>query len=174
MNSFFLCINPLSVPSEGVTGYVYHYDKPRFFASIQSIDHDAEFREIYVTAPNIIFQYKRGDGLQQLILIVLDQKIDKITDKLADALKQAAGWYAACLARQDAITYSKSSWSVMMDYNKLTPRLQIIELTSFNKYLVSHPEGIFTFDNADTMDNFLNHTLEYTDEQLEEGYHNFF
>lgn len=174
MNSFFLCINPLSVPPEGISGYIYHYDKPRFFASIQSIDHDAAFKDTHATGSNIIFHYKRGDGLQQLVLLVIDQKIDRTTDKLNAALNQAAGWYAACLARQDAGTYSKSSWSLLMDYNKLTPRLQIIELTSFNKYLVSHPEGIFTFDNADTMDNFLNHTLEYSDEQLEEGYHNYF
>jgi len=174
MDSFFLCINPLIVPPEGITGYIYHHDKPRFFASIQSIDHDAAFEDIHTTGPNIIFHYKRGDGLQQLVLLVQDQKMDKVTGKLDTALKQAAGWYAACLARQDAATYSKSSWSLMIDYNKMTPQLQVIELTGFNKFLVSHPEGIFTFDDADTMDNFLNRTLEYSDEQLEEGYHNFF
>ena len=174
MNSFFLCINPLSVPPDGITGYIFHYDIPRFFASIQSIDHDAEFKDIHATGGNIIFQYKRGDGLQQLIILTIDLTLGRVSDKLDAALKQAAGWYAACLARQDAITYSKSSWSLLMDYNKLTPRLQIIELTSFNKYLVSHPEGIFTFDNTDTMDNFLTQTMEYTDEQLEEGHHNFF
>jgi hypothetical protein len=174
MNSFFLCINPLVVPPPGITGYIYHYDKPRFFASIQSIDREAAFTGIHSTGPNVIFQYTRGDGLQQLVLIVLDQKVDRVTDKLNGAFKQAAGWYAACLARQDAVTYSKSSWALLMDYNKMTPQLQIIELTNFNKYLVSHPDGIFTFDNADTMDNFLNHTLEYSDEQLEEGYHNYF
>ncbi len=174
MNSFFLCINPLSVPPEGVTGYIYHYDKPRFFASIQSIDHESEMKELHAAGPNIVFLYERGDGLKQLVLLVIDQKIDRATDKLDAALKQAAGWYAGCLARQDADTYSKSKWSLLMDYNKLTPQLKIIELTRFNKYLVSHPEGIFSFDNTDTMDNFLNQTLEYTDEQLEEGYHNFF
>jgi hypothetical protein len=174
VNSFFLCINPLSVPPEGISGYIYHYDKPRFFASIQSIDKDSEFKDIHATGLNTIFHYQRGDGLQQLIALVIDQKIDRATDKLDAAMKQAAGWYAGCLARQDAATYSKSKWSLLMDYNKLAPGLQIIELTSFNKYLVSHPEGIFTFDNPDSMDNFLNHTLEYTDDQLEEGFHNFF
>ena len=174
MNSFFLCINPLSVPPDGITGYIFHYDAPRFFASIQSIDHDADFKDIHATTPNIIFQYKRGDGLQQLIILTIDLTLSRVSDKLGAALKQAAGWYAACLARQDVVTYSKSGWSLLMDYNRLTPRLQIIELTDYNKYLVSHAEGIFTFDNTDTMDNFLTQTMEYTDEQLEEGHHNYF
>ena len=174
MNSFYLCINPLSPPPEGVSGYIFHYDKPRFFASIQSLDHEAEFKDLHATGNNIVFQYKRGDGLQQLVLLVIDQQIDKATAKVTEALRQAAGWYAGCLARQDAATYSKSSWSLMMDYNKMTPGLQVIELTTFNKYLVSQPEGLFTFDDPDAMDNFLFAELEYSDEQLEEGYHNYF
>ncbi len=175
MSKFFLCHDPLSVPSESKAGYIYHYSKPRFFAHVLSIDVAAAhpFNHIHYAGGNKMFIYKRGDGRERLFIIMVDQNLDRATVKIAPALKEAAVWYTATLNKDDTKTYGKSSQvSLLSDLNLLTPGLQIVHLKKLDKFILSYPDGVKTFDDSRSMDAFTNKTLGYSHLQLEDGYFN--
>ena len=174
MSTFFLCHNPLSVPAEDRAGYIYHYTKPRFFAHLLTIDPTrSALRHIHYSGANIMFVYIRGDGLQQLFALVVDQNIDRATTKLPVALKQAVQWYTTVLNKEDTIKYGKPSQvGLFSDLNLLTPGLQIVHLEKSGKFIVSYPDGIKTFDDSRSMDDSTHSTLGYAHFQLEDGYFN--
>lgn len=120
-----------------------------------------------------MFVYKRGDGLEQLFILMIDQNIDRATVKLPVALKEAMRWYISVLNKEDTIKYGKSSQvALFSDLNLLTPGLQIVHLEKLNKYILSYPDGIKTFDDSRSMDTFNHSTLGYAHLQLEDGYFN--
>ena len=172
MSTFFLCHNPLSVPAENRAGYIYHYTKPRFFAHLLTIDFsNPPFKHIHYRGANIMFVYKRGDGLEQFFILMADQNIDRATTKLPVALQEAMRWYSSVLTKEDTIKYGKPSQVALFgDFNLLTPGLQIVHLQKLNKYIVSYPDGIKTFDDSLSMDVFNHSTLGYPHFQLEDGY----
>lgn len=174
MSTFFLCHNPLSVPAEGRAGYIYHYSKPRFFAHLLTIDLTrSDLKHIHYSGANIMFLYIRGDGLQQLFALMVDQNIDRATTKLPAALKQAMQWYTTVLNKEDTIKYGKPSQvGLFSDLNLLTPGLQIVHLEKLGKFIVSYPDGIKTFDDSRSMDDFTHSTLGYAHLQLQDGYFN--
>lgn len=174
MSKFFLCHDPLSVPSENKAGYIYHYSKPRFFAHVLTIDVITRpLRHIHYAGSNKMLIYKRGDGREQLFIIMVDQNLDRATVNLPVALKEAAVWYTSALNKSDTKTYGKSSQvSLLSDLNLLTPGLQIVHLQKLDKFILSYPDGVKTFDDSASMDAFTNKTLGYSHLQLEDGYFN--
>lgn len=174
MFKFFLCHDPLSVPSENKAGYIYHYSKPRFFAHVLTIDVITRpLQHIHYAGSNKMFIYRRGDGHEQLFIIMVDQNLDRATVKLPLALKESAIWYTSSLNKSDTKTYGKSSQvSLLSDLNLLTPGLQIVHLQKLDKFILSYPDGVKTFDDSASMDAFTNKTLGYSHLQLEDGYFN--
>ncbi len=174
MSQFFLCNDPLSVPSESKAGYIYHYSKPRFFAHILTVDIvTGPLPHIHYGGSNKMFIYKRGDGREQLFIIMVDQNLDRATVKLPLALKEAAIWYTSALNKSDTKTYGKPSQvSLLSDLNLLTPGLQIVHLLKLDKFMLSYPGGVKTFDDSASMDVFTNKTLGYSHLQLEDGHFN--
>lgn len=174
MSQFFLCNNPLAVPSANSTAYIYNYNKPRFFAHVLTIDvSSAPLKHINYAGTNKMIAYERGDGNERLFIIMVDQNLDRATVNLRPAVKEAALWYTKVLNMEDAKIYGKSSSvSVLTDLNVLTPGLQIVHLQKLNKYIVSSPGGVKSFDDVVSMDTFMNKTLGYSQAQLEDGYFN--
>jgi hypothetical protein len=172
MKEFFLCHNPLLVFKEGMTGYVFHAGKPRFLAAFFTIDPVKEFYHLDYLGPNLIFVYTRGDGSTQLFLLVVTQNIDRAITKLDTALQQAASWHATCLDVEDQKKYGKkSSYHFLTDLNLITPGLKILHLPGVDKYILSYPQGVKSFDSLKAMDKFMT-SLGYNDLQLEGGHQN--
>ena len=174
MSIFFLCHNPQAVPLENKAGYIYHYSKPRFFAHILRVDVVTRpLKHFHYAGSNKMFVYKRGDGLEQLFIIMIDQNLDRATVKLPPALKVAVIWYTSNLNKDDIKTYGKPSQvSLLSDLNVLTPGLQVVHLEKMDKFVLSYPDGVKTFDDSASMDAFTNQTLGYSHVQLEDGYFN--
>ena len=174
MSQFFLCSNPLAVPSTNSTRYIYNYSKPRFFAHVLTIDvSTTPLKHINYAGSNKMVAYERGDGNAQLFIVMVDQNLDRATINLRPAVKDASLWYANVLNKEDAKIYGKSSSvSVLADLNVLTPGLQIVHLQKLDKYIVSYPDGVKSFDDLVSMDLFMNKTLRYSHAQLQDGYFN--
>jgi len=174
MSTFFLCHNPLSVPAENKAGYIYHYTKPRFFGHLLTIDFTrSPLKHIHYAGANIMFVYKRGDGIEQWFILMIDQNIDRATVKLPVGLKEAMRWYTSVLNKEDTVKYGKPSQvGLFTDLNLLTPGLQVIHLEKLHKYILSYPGGVKTFDDSRSMDTFSHSTLGYAQLQLEDGYFN--
>ena len=104
---------------------------------------------------------------------MIDQNLDRATAKLPPALKEAVVWYTSNLNKDDIKTYGKSSQvSLLSDLNALTPGLQVVHLEKLDKFILSYPDGVKTFDDSASMDAFTNQTLGYSHVQLEDGYFN--
>lgn len=174
MTHFYLCTNPLYQLPEGVISYMYSDKKPRFFATIHSISKGEDFKPVYLKGSHIIFRYIRGDGKHQLFIICLIRHLDRAATSLTLSLRQAAGWYCSCMASRDAPEYGKCSWSLLADFNVLTPGLQVIHYEQADRYVLSFPTGVYTFADHQSMDEFLSEVLEYNDRQLESGNTNIF
>jgi hypothetical protein len=173
MTSFFLCHNPVGVLPKGCVCYVYHSGKPRFLAGMLKIEPAGPYQELDYTGYNVLFRYVAGDGIEQVYLLLVAQNIDRATTKLTLALQEAAEWYVACLSKADVKKYNKNSqWSFFSDYNILTPSVQVVHLKIIDKYLLSYPDGVKTFDNMKMMEQFMRQSLGHTDIQLEVGNHN--
>lgn len=164
----------MAAPSENKVGYIYHYSKPRFFAHILAVDVVTNpLKHIHYAGSNKMFVYKRGDGREQLFIIMVDQNLDRATVKLPLALKEAVVWYASTLNKEDTKTYGKPSQiSLLSDLNLLTPGLQVVHLEKLDKFILSYPDGVKTFEDSASMDAFTNRTLGYSHLQLEDGYFN--
>jgi len=162
------------VPADGKAGYIYHYAKPRFFAHLLTLDFTrSPLKHIHYAGANIVFVYKRGDGLEQLFVLMIDQNIDRATVKLPSALKEAMRWYTSVLSKEDLLKYGKPGQvGLFSDLNVLTPGLQVVHLEKLNKYILSYPGGLKTFDDSGSMDIFSHSTLGYNHLQLEDGYFN--
>ncbi len=171
--SFFLCHNPIGVLPKGCVGYVYHSGKPRFLAGLLKIDPAGPLQDLDYDGYNVLFRYVAGDGIEQVYLLLVSQNIDRATTKLTWALREAAEWYVACLSKTDVNTFNKKSqWSLFSDFNLFTPGVQVVHLKITDKYLLSYEDGVKTFDDMKTMDQFLRQSLGFTDVQLEVGNHN--
>ena len=175
MLDFFLCNNPTARKPEGMVDYIYHNGKPRFFSGVIELDLFQELKPLDYGLPNKIFIYKRGDGYIRFFLLLVDQHMGRVSSPLLAALKNAAAYYTTVLNMTDENRYGKeSSLQFLMDYNLLTPGLQVLHLSKINQYLVSYNGGVRSFDNPQAMDQFLNRELKYNDFQLETGNHNVF
>lgn len=167
--NFYLCQNPLAKKTTGWVNFIYHSEKPRFFAGLQEIDLSAGFKLVNIAGPHQLFIYNRGDGHTQLFLFVVFQNLDRST-KLNAEIKKAAAWYVTILNKEDEIKYGhRSSYTFLQDFNAITPGLQIIQHNRMGTFLVSYDGGVKGFDSQPAMDQFLSKTMGYTDLQLEKG-----
>lgn len=173
MPQFFLCHNPIAKNPPAWLDYVYHAEKPKFFAGLMEIDPNKPFVPLDHGGRNQLFLYTRGDGHMRLFLLLVFQNLDRATSKLDTTLKQAAGWYISSLNVTDEKQFGKrGSYTFLEDFNVLTPGLCILELPWITKLIVSYEAGIKSFDDAIAMDQFLSKTLGYNNLQLETGNQN--
>ena len=170
MPRFFFCHSPFAVPPKGAVGFIYGFDKPRFFAIITAFKDDNTFEDQNAGGYSILFQYNRGDGYKQFYIIQVVQNIDKASVKMPAALLQAAAWYCSYLDNDDHKKFNKkSTWSYMQDFSLLTKGLQILRMPRLKKYLVSYPNGLKTVNNDDELETFLTKALQYPPFIVEEG-----
>ena|ERR1700687_4244092 len=170
MPRFFFCHSPLSVLPKGTAGFIYGFDKPRFFAIVTAFKDDSSFEDQNASGYSILFQYHRGDGHKQFYIIQVVQNIDKASVKMPAALWEAAGWYCSFLDHDDFKKYGKKgTWSFMQDFNLLTKGLQILRMPRLKKYLVSYANGLKTVNSDDELDIFLTKALQYQSFIVEEG-----
>lgn len=173
MKDFFFCSNPLVTFKPG-SGYIFHSAKPRFQAAFFTIDALKDFKHLDYPGRNLFVVYTRGDGMMLLFLLLVIQNIDRATAKLDAALQQAAAWYVTCQNLEDEKKFGKKgSYHFLNDFNVLTPGLNVLHLEGIDKYIVSYPDGVKSFDNAQAMDQFMV-SCGYNDLQLETGYQNVF
>ncbi|MEO6915817.1 MAG: hypothetical protein ABI151_09355 [Chitinophagaceae bacterium] len=173
MKEFFFCHNPFQTFKPG-SGYFFHAAKPRFQASYSTLDAGKGFSHIDHQGSHLFVVYTRGDGQIIIILLCIAQNIDRATTKLEASLQQAAAWYVSCQNLEDEKTYGKKgTYHFLTEFNVLTPGLAVIHLEGIDKYIVSHPGGVKSFDKAQAMDEFMV-SLGYNDLQLEMGHYNMY
>lgn len=170
MSRFFFCDTSISPPAEDRGCYIYHFDSPRFFAAVTRINDDASFVDQNYSGYNILFGYNRADKHRQFYCMQVVQNIDKAAKKMPAALHAAASWYCACLDLEDHVKYgAHSSWTILGDFNVLTPGLQILRLPKQKKYLISYANGIKTVDKEEALDLYLQQVLAFPEVALEKG-----
>jgi hypothetical protein len=172
MKNFLLCLNPLAIMPAGTLGYIYHAERPRFFAGILEIDYTRYLPVMHFSGANILFRYFQGDGKERILLIVVMTSFDKTGDQLG-TLHNAAAWYTACLNKEDEKKYgAASTWSPLVDYHKKTPGLQVLQISQHNQFFVSYKlrtfSGIKLCHSIKEVDDFL-YTLGYTADKVGGG-----
>jgi len=171
MKEFFFCSNPFVSFMPG-SGYFFHAGKPRFQASFFTLGAGKDFTHLDYPGHNLFLVYTRGDGRIIIILLLIIQNIDRATTKLEASLQQAAAWYATCQNLEDEKKYGKrGTYHFLAEFNVLTPGLSVIHLEGIDKYIVSHPGGVKSFDKPQAMDEFMV-SLGYNHLQLEMGHYN--
>lgn len=170
LSKYFLCDNPLYKFSGGlVSHHIYRMGKPRFFAALLSIDGVNECK-INHDGLNLPFRYVRGDGQQQICVLIMRDMIDRsTTTKLSQFLQDAAQFYVSCMNVRDQKTYgAKSTWMFLTPYNDFMPEVTILEVTAANCFVLFYPAGVSTFKNHEEVDAYLSKKLNYTDEMMEQ------
>lgn len=162
MAKFFFCHSPFAILPKGAVGFIYRFDRPRFFSIITAINDDHSFEDQNAAGYSVLFEYHRGDGHSQFYCIQLMQNIDRATAKMHSALFEAAAWYCNYLNHEDHKKYGKkSSWSYMQDFSLVTKGLQILRMPKLKKYLISYPDGLKTVNSDRELDSFLVNALRY-------------
>jgi hypothetical protein len=170
MSKFFFCHSPFAVMPKGAAGFIYGYDKPRFFAIVTAFSDDNTFEDQNASGYRLLFQYNRGDGHDQFYIIQVMQNIDKASVNFPATLLKAAAWYWTFLNRDDQKKYGKkSTWSYLRDFSVLTKHLQILRMPTLKKYLVSYPNGLKTVQGEMALESFLTKALQYPAHIIEEG-----
>lgn len=170
MARFFFCQSPFAIMPKGAVGFIYSFEKPRFFAIVTAFNDDHSFEDHNAAGYGIIFQYHRGDGHSQFYIIQVMQNIDKASVKMPQALFEAASWYCSYLNHEDHKRYGKkSTWSYMQDFTLVTKGLQILRMPRQKKFIISYPNGIKTVNNDQELDTFLVHALKYPPFIVDEG-----
>jgi hypothetical protein len=163
LSSFFICQNPLAVFVEGLTSHIYHEAKPRFMAALFSVNAD-KYVEINFNGLNYPFLYVRGDGYQQMYVLIITDMIDRsTTTKLSQSLQQAAIWYVTCLNKEDEKIHGRGSWSTLGDYHPAMPGIQVIQIKKPGAFLLFYTGGVRTFKSDEDVSKFLHKTLNYPD-----------
>ena len=159
---FFLCRNPLATFPEGLISHVYHARKPRFMSALFSIDANKPI-DINYDGLNLLFRYVRGDGYEQMYVLILTDIIDRATTtKLVQTLEQAVAWYVTCIGEEDVKIYAKESfWTLLSDYSTLMPGVKLLHIKKPNALLLCYPGGVRTFASREAVNTFLNKSLNY-------------
>ena len=131
-------------------------------AALFSIDAD-KHAEINYDGLNFLFRYVRGEGYEQMYLLMLTDNIDRTTTtKLSQTLQQAAAWYVTCVSEEDKKIYGKKSlWTLLEDYNTLMPGVKLLHIKKPNAFLLCYPAGVRTFASREAVNTFLNKSLNY-------------
>lgn len=168
--NFLICDNPLGIYQSHFVTSIYHESKPRFMASLFRIDPE-NFVELTLNGINYPFMYVRGDGYQQMfVLIIWDMRDRSTTTKFSQLLKLAAAWYTQCLNKVNEKVYGISSWRTMSDYHYSMPGIQVLQVKSPGPLLVFYHAGVRTFSTDEDVRIFLETKLNYPDtEGLEVG-----
>ena len=111
----------------------------------------------------LLFRYVRGDGYEQMYVIILTDIIDRATTtKLSQTLQRAVGWYVTCINEEDEKIYAKEGlWTLLSDYNSLMQGVKLLHIKKANTFLLCYPAGVRTFDNREAVNTFLNKSLNY-------------
>ena len=164
LSSFLLCNNPLAIYGGGFVSYIYHESKPRFMAMLFRADTEKDV-EINFNGLNYPFVYVRGDGQQQMYVLIIKDMIDRsTTSKLLDLLQRAAAWYVTCLNKTDEKIHGRSSWSTLVDYHSSMPGIQVLQIEKSGALLLFFPGGVGTFKNEEEVSKFLEDKLNYPDQ----------
>jgi hypothetical protein len=165
--SFFLCSDPLSTFNNGVSHFIFNSEKPRFFAVVQPLDRVSHPQDYNGDGLNLLFRYVRGDGHEQMYLLLVLDNIDKSTSPVIELLQQAAGYYVSILAEQDEQQYNKKSiWTLLPDYNKDTNRVKLLHIKQAKKYLLAYTGGVRTFSSEEQVKQFIQSGLNYPKDKL--------
>src|SRR6187397_1358222 len=141
LSMYSLCTNPLYEFSGGlVNHHIYRRGKPRFFAALFSIDGLKEFK-INHDGLNLPFRYVRGDGQQQICVLIIRDMIDRSTTiKLSQFLQEAARFYVTCMNVQDQKVYgANSTWMFLTPYNDFMPEVTILQVTAADCFVLFYP-----------------------------------
>jgi len=167
----YICNNPFVKLRQGYEAQMYHSDSPRYFSCVRSIDLKSGKPIVMEPGHNFGFMHITPEGEVQLFFILVDDNLNRAPwPKLQKKLHEQAQFYIDQFALQHYKGKDKKgSWSLLRDYNAVTPGLKIILLQQQDIYLVSHRAGICTCDTEDEVFDFLIDLLEYPEELLEQG-----
>jgi hypothetical protein len=165
--SFFFCTDPHSTFYNGVSHFIYHAAKPRFFAVVQPLDRNNHSLDYNVDGLNILFRYVDGGGNENMYLIIVQDNIDKSMTPLISLLFEAASYYVSIIDEQNEAHFNRRGvWTIMPDYNKYVTDVKLLHIKKSNNYLLTYRGGIRTFRNEEAVQNFIHKVLNYSKEEL--------
>jgi hypothetical protein len=162
MKAFYLCDDPLGIKPDGMIGYVYTPDRPRFFATLLKLDPSQPMPSMNYAGCNVMFRFEPGDGTKEFYLLGTVQNIDKASvDTLTDALSECAEWYATCLNQESHERTGKNGgWVLLSDYNEHI-NAQLLCFERSGTYLLGYANGIKDFKSLEDVRAYMRDQLGY-------------
>ena len=163
MKPFYLCDDPLGIRPEGMVGFVYTPDRPRFFATLLKLDPGRPMPAMNYAGCNVMFRFEPGDGTREFYLLGTVQNIDKVSDnKLTDALKECAQWYATCINQESyKRTGRNGGWTLLSEYNEQIKNVQLLCFEQSDTYLLGYTDGIKDFKSLNAVRAYMREELGY-------------
>ena len=173
LSLYFMCDSPILKLSGGLVHHIYRRGKPRFLAALFILETDKESTLNY-DGLNLPFRYIRGDGMENLFVLIMRDIIDRSnTTKLNQFLEEAAHYYVTCMSALDHKKYEKKcSLAFLNQYNDFMPEVTLLELSAASSFVLFYPAGISTFKTAEEASQFLIKELHYNEGLMEVAYVN--
>jgi hypothetical protein len=171
MKAFYLCHDPIGIMPEGMVGFVYTPDKPRFFASLLTLDHSRSMPEMDYAGCNTMFRYENTLGEMQYYILITVQNIDKASPAaLTAALEQCAEWYSICLTHMEAKATGKAGgWNLLAPYNERLKDVQLLQFNASGTYLLGYHDGVKDFADMAQVRGYMRSILKYPEEGVKTG-----
>jgi hypothetical protein len=170
LSLYFICDNPLLKLSGGLVHHIYRRGKPRFLAALFILETDKESTLNY-DGLNLPFRYIRGDGMEQLFVLIMRDIIDRsTTTKFNQFLEETAQYYLTCMSTQDHKKYGKKGFLAFLNpYNDYMPEVTLLELSKANSFVLFYPAGVSTFKSVEDASQFLIKELHYNKGLMEKA-----
>lgn len=153
MRPFYLCNDP-EVIMPTITGCIYSYKKPRFFAIVERIRQDTPVSKISYKGANVIFSYGlNGEPTQDYLLAVNDNIDNTPYPKLNKVLVKAAEWFVKVQGLEAKA--KRVDYGFLHDYTPVVPDLQLVRYEHSAEFLLSFGHGVQGFKTLPEAEEFM-------------------
>ena len=155
--SFYLCNNPLEALPEGISAYVYGYNKPRFFGVIKRLGEGVATSDIAYEGVTVMFYYQRpGTYKADYYLFFVSDNVDAADHfDLSEALHEAIRWYVS-LAGEAVVDLD---YGILKDYSADLPYFQVYEVGKSGECLLNFALGAHAFKSFEAAQAFMHQEL---------------
>jgi len=155
--SFYLCNNPLEVLPEGISAYIYGYDKPRFFGVVKRLGQGVTTSDIAYEGVTVMFYYQRPDEDKAgyYLLFASDNIDDTDPFELTRVLQEAVRWYVSLSGA--ALTVEE--FDILKGYSQELPDFQVFEDSKTGECLLNFALGAHAFKSFTDAQAFMHKDL---------------
>jgi hypothetical protein len=154
MTPFYLCSDPATIMPPEITGCVYAFKKPRFFAMVERLGQAKPVSELSYAGANIIFSYGLNGEKPVDYIMALSDNIDNVAyNKLQKKLVKAVEWYVKVRALEAKA--KRVDFSMLQDYNPKVPGVQLVRYMQTGEFLLSFGLGVKGFDSIEAVEAYM-------------------